>query len=321
MDLYQILEIKSTASEIEIKKAYHKLVKKYHPDKCKESNATEKFQKIQSAYDILINPKTRQEYMRMTQPSQTEFVNILDKIIAETLDINELKHYGINLEKIDFEYIAKNCINFFKAINAGELLNFFKQGIVPKKNLDNIINCSESELEVYDETCAEYYYNLPISLQKNDPLDIKLDINIQLTDIINKNKKKIKIKRKVGDMFETSTFILTLSHPYIIYYGAGDNNNINTGNLIIRLLLPKNLLWLEDIILVEQSISLYELIYGLNICLDLGEEKIRFQDWVPSRDGFMIDIVNKFNINLAIKLCLNYEDNVEKEQILKQFFS
>jgi hypothetical protein len=80
-------------------------------------------------------------------------------------------------------------------------------------------------------------------------------------------------------------------------------------------------LWLEDIILVEQTISLYELIYGLNICLDLGEDIIRFQDWVPSRDGFIIDIVNKFNIKLAIKLCLNYEDNVEKEQILKQYFS
>ncbi len=59
MNLYNILEIKNTASEIEIKKAYIKLVKIYHPDKNNLSNAKEKFQQIQMAYEILSNNKTR----------------------------------------------------------------------------------------------------------------------------------------------------------------------------------------------------------------------------------------------------------------------
>ena len=35
MDFYEILELKPNASEQDIKKAYHALSKKYHPDKCK----------------------------------------------------------------------------------------------------------------------------------------------------------------------------------------------------------------------------------------------------------------------------------------------
>jgi len=52
MDLYEILEIKSNASEVEIKKAYFKLAKIYHPDKNNASDASEKFHKIQTAYEI-----------------------------------------------------------------------------------------------------------------------------------------------------------------------------------------------------------------------------------------------------------------------------
>ena len=58
-DLYQILQIKPNASEQEIKKAYYNLSKKYHPDKCSEPNSCQRFQEINSAYNILIDEKTR----------------------------------------------------------------------------------------------------------------------------------------------------------------------------------------------------------------------------------------------------------------------
>ena len=89
MDLYKILEIKPTASEIEIKKAYLRLVKQYHPDKNNSPNATDHFQKIQSAYEILINSTTRQEYQKMNPTEQFSFVEILEKIIKENININE----------------------------------------------------------------------------------------------------------------------------------------------------------------------------------------------------------------------------------------
>ena len=167
---------------------------------------------------------------------------------------------------------------------------------------------------------------------------IKIDLNIKLGDIANNNKRKIKIKRNMEDEQITSTFVFNLSKPYIVFVGAGDMDNGDYGNLIIKLNLPNNLVWDENLILIEQSMSLYELIYGLDIHLDLGENKIiNIQNWVPSRDGYLINITNattnaniNANINtnvkllehnLGIKLFLDYEDSTEKENILKQFFS
>ena len=112
MELYQILDLKPNASELEIKKAYLKLVKQYHPDRNKSVGAAEHFQQIQSAYEILINQKSRQEYQKMNQTDRFSFVEILEKIINENINLSELKKYGINLEKTDFDYLQKNFTNF-----------------------------------------------------------------------------------------------------------------------------------------------------------------------------------------------------------------
>lgn len=331
MDLYEILEIKSNASESEIKKAYFRLAKIYHPDKNKLNNTSEKFQRIQSAYEILINDKTRQEYQRMNTDERMSFVDILEKIIGEKINLDELKKYNINLDKPDFEYIKSNFFSFFRTINVEELLQLFRKGIVPKKDFINSINCSESDIDIFDETFAEYYYQLPISIQKVNKLDIRIDLQIKLGDIAINNKRKIKIKRKINEQDEITTFVFYLASPYVVFIGAGDSQDGECGNLIIKLNLPNNLYWNDKIILIEQQMTLYEMIYGLDIFLDLGENKnISIQNWVPSRDGFIIEINNnskniESNItisshNLAIKLYLNYEDSSEKEQILKQYF-
>jgi hypothetical protein len=337
MELYEILELKPNASEIEIKKAYLKLVKQYHPDKNKTPGSAEHFQQIQTAYEILINPTSRQEYQKMNQTERFGFVEILEKIIKENLNLPELKKYGINLEKSDFDYLQKNFESFFRALNVGEILNFFSKGIVPRKDFTNAINCSESDVELFDSTCAEYFYHLPLCFQKVNNLDIKLELNIKLGDIANNNKRKIKLKRNMEDEEITSTFIFNLTKPYIVFIGAGDMDNGDYGNLIIKLNLPNNLVWDENLILIEQSMSLYELIYGLDIYLDLGENNvISIQNWVPSRDGYLINISNGNNIsagnnistniklpehNFGIKLYLDYEDSEEKANILKQYFS
>ena len=62
-DLYQILGIKKDASEAEIKSAYRKLARKYHPDLNKDDkNAAEKFKEISNAYDIIGNAEKRKKY-------------------------------------------------------------------------------------------------------------------------------------------------------------------------------------------------------------------------------------------------------------------
>lgn len=59
---YQTLGIQRTANAEEIKSAYRRMVRQWHPDVCKEPDAAEVFIKIQRAFEILSNRKTRSRY-------------------------------------------------------------------------------------------------------------------------------------------------------------------------------------------------------------------------------------------------------------------
>lgn len=60
--LYSTLEIGENASADEIKKAYRRLARKYHPDINKEAGAEEKFKEITAAYEILSDPQKKAQY-------------------------------------------------------------------------------------------------------------------------------------------------------------------------------------------------------------------------------------------------------------------
>ncbi|MFQ6727459.1 MAG: molecular chaperone DnaJ [Alphaproteobacteria bacterium] len=62
---YEVLGIAKDASDADIKKAYHKLVMKYHPDKNPgDKTAEEKFKEVNNAFDILKDPQKRAAYDR-----------------------------------------------------------------------------------------------------------------------------------------------------------------------------------------------------------------------------------------------------------------
>ncbi len=61
-DYYEILGVDKNASDQDIKRAFRKLAKKYHPDVSKEPNAEEKFKEAQEAYAVLSDPQKRQQY-------------------------------------------------------------------------------------------------------------------------------------------------------------------------------------------------------------------------------------------------------------------
>ena len=61
-DYYKILGVGREAKDAEIKTAYRRLARKYHPDVSKETNAEEKFKEVSEAYDVLKDSEKRQAY-------------------------------------------------------------------------------------------------------------------------------------------------------------------------------------------------------------------------------------------------------------------
>lgn len=60
--LYSVLKISSTASTDEIRKAFLKLAREFHPDKTQSSETTKKFNDIRQAYGVLSDPLKRKQY-------------------------------------------------------------------------------------------------------------------------------------------------------------------------------------------------------------------------------------------------------------------
>ena len=61
-DYYKIMGVERDATQDDVKRAYRKLARKYHPDVSKESDAQAKFQEMQEAYEVLKDPEKRAAY-------------------------------------------------------------------------------------------------------------------------------------------------------------------------------------------------------------------------------------------------------------------
>lgn len=97
--LYKILEVKSSASQDEIKKSYYTLAKKYHPDFNPTEEHGDQFKRVQKAYEVLSNPMTRQTYDIENRFNEDLSSDIKDTVYAQKLG---RKNYYVGRQMKDF---------------------------------------------------------------------------------------------------------------------------------------------------------------------------------------------------------------------------
>lgn len=95
-DLYDILELSSTASAADIDKSYRKLSLLYHPDRMpNDTEAAEHYKDIQNAYELLSDPDHRAHYDRNGETSTTDHTTaILSQVYTDILTtiLNDPQH-------------------------------------------------------------------------------------------------------------------------------------------------------------------------------------------------------------------------------------
>jgi curved DNA-binding protein CbpA len=169
-DYYYLLGLKQNASVDEIKDAYRRLSKKFHPDvNDGDSFFAERFKDIQEAYEVLINTEKRNVYdLKYTNKPQQSFSNFSPEIEFFTSDKNGI-HIGDDItfkwKTINADFVLLEPLGPVKPI--GEITYKIKNVRVSKVRFkllavnSNIDRKSEKEITVnnltYDEIYKEAY--------------------------------------------------------------------------------------------------------------------------------------------------------------------
>jgi curved DNA-binding protein CbpA len=132
-DYYKVLGLDSKASEKDIKIAYHKLAKKYHPD-LNKGKTTEEFKEMSAAYDILSDSSKKRQYdeYRDLNFSDKSNYNPFHKTNWDTRDHNKSQEYrhGSSIEGFNQSFYSKKTTYSFRDPKTGEFKSYTYHGDV-----------------------------------------------------------------------------------------------------------------------------------------------------------------------------------------------
>ena len=121
MNYYTYLGLEKNCSGKDIKKAYHKLALKWHPDKNTSVEAEEKFKNISCAYQILGDPKKRREYDNKLNGTNTlinlNFNEPINKSFSSSVS------FSTNMDNVNFKSSQTQIINGIKTVTHIETKN------------------------------------------------------------------------------------------------------------------------------------------------------------------------------------------------------
>lgn len=121
MDHYQVLGLKRTATTSEIKKAYHGLALKYHPDKNKSSNAGDKFRAINEAYKVLKDEQKRDHYDKHDLPEASHSSTTTESSHSRHRHRHDQRDFSKSSDQYDKERQYRRKLEQIRHINSGLL--------------------------------------------------------------------------------------------------------------------------------------------------------------------------------------------------------
>ena len=178
-DLYEVLEVDKKATQEEIKIAYKRLVKLYHPDLVKGKE--EQFKEVKKAYDVLSDDKRRKTYDETGRTEEitdevkkTYFRTVFDELILTVITDNDfitLSDVIGELNKVLMRMKEKRK----EVVKKTKRLNRFKNRIIKKKG---------SKPEFFYEN---FIFKIEEYKQIENKLEIEIEMFSELVEEIHKN--------------------------------------------------------------------------------------------------------------------------------------
>jgi len=243
MDYYKVLEIPKSATKEDIKKAYHRLSIKYHPDRNNSPDANMKFQEINQANEILSNETKRKQY---------------DMGILDT-------HGDVNID----DMLNGLFSNFMGNVRTPEVHVFTSAqpfGFFPQ--MPNM-NTEHSEHAFFDNLCSQMMGIPPINKT----------VNISMEECYSGTTLKCSIERINQGRFHNKTENVTLNinipagintNEEIVLEKQGHIMNSKYGDVHIRVIIDKHAYFeKQDMDLIYKCrISLKEALCGFRFSIE-----------------------------------------------------
>ena len=203
IDYYKILGLSQDATDEEIKKAYHKLAKKYHPDE-NNNEESETFKLINEAYRVLSNKESRSNYNSSSygETSKTDFDEELEKQFKE---FNIRRRYQEKIE--EFTRSIEELLNK-KSAFINDSLNDLYSPLVYNQKIKEIVIEFETilkQIKLLKQEVEDHGYY--IFIEKIDSLILYLEESIKELDL---DLNTLKYNNENKNLIDHFNYFLTI---------------------------------------------------------------------------------------------------------------